>query len=56
MNDLLKQAQESYPPVPASELKYLPARLGGTAPTLEQATILDEQDAARRAAGRASAG
>jgi 1-acyl-sn-glycerol-3-phosphate acyltransferase len=56
MNDLLKQAQESYPPVPASELKYLPARLGGTAPTLEKATILDEQDAVRRAARRASAG
>jgi 1-acyl-sn-glycerol-3-phosphate acyltransferase len=56
MTDLLKEAQEAYPAVPASELKYLPVRLGGTAPTLEKATILDEEDAARRAARRASAG
>jgi 1-acyl-sn-glycerol-3-phosphate acyltransferase len=56
MNDLLKQAQEAYPLVPASELRFLPARLGGTAPTLEKATLLDEQDEARRAARRESAG
>lgn len=56
MSDLLTQAQEAYPAVPAEELKYLPARLGGTAPTLEKATVLDEEDAARRAARRASAG
>jgi 1-acyl-sn-glycerol-3-phosphate acyltransferase len=56
MNELLTAAQEKYPLVPASELKYLPARLGGTAPTLEKATLLDEEDAARRAARRAPAG
>jgi 1-acyl-sn-glycerol-3-phosphate acyltransferase len=56
MNDLLTTAQEAYPAVAPDELKYLPARLGGTAPTLEKATILDEEDAARRAARRASAG
>ncbi|HEX7538414.1 MAG TPA: lysophospholipid acyltransferase family protein [Dermatophilaceae bacterium] len=56
MTELLHAAQEAYPAVPASELKYLPARLGGTAPTLEQATALDEEDSARRAARRASAG
>ena len=50
MTDLLHAAQEAYPPVPASERKYLPARLGGSAPTLEQATVLDDEDAARRAA------
>jgi len=56
LNELLRAAQEAYPGVPSAELKYLPVRLGGTAPTLEQATALDEQDAARRAARRAAAG
>ncbi|MEP7370109.1 MAG: lysophospholipid acyltransferase family protein [Dermatophilaceae bacterium] len=56
MTDLLHAAQEAYPVVPPSELKYLPARLGGSAPTLEQATVLDDQDTARRAARRAARG
>jgi len=56
MTDLLHAAQEAYPAVRTSELKYLPARLGGTAPTLEQATALDEEEAVRRAARRAAAG
>jgi 1-acyl-sn-glycerol-3-phosphate acyltransferase len=55
MNELLHAAQEDYPAVPSDELKYLPARLGGTAPTLEQATALDEEEAARRAARPGSA-
>jgi len=37
------------------ELKYLPARLGGSAPTLEQATAMDEEEAVARAARRGSA-
>jgi 1-acyl-sn-glycerol-3-phosphate acyltransferase len=56
MTELLHSAQEAYPPVPGSELKFMPVRLGGTAPTLEQATALDEEESARRAARRASAG
>jgi 1-acyl-sn-glycerol-3-phosphate acyltransferase len=56
MTELLHAAQEDYPAVAASELTFLPARLGGTAPTLEQATALDEEESARRAARRASAG
>ena len=48
MTDLLHAAQEAYPAVPSDELKYLPVRLGGTAPTLEQATALDEEEASRR--------
>jgi len=48
MTDLLHAAQEAYPAVPGDELKYLPARLGGTAPTLEQATALDDEEALRR--------
>ena len=55
MNELLHTAQEAYPAVPGDELKFLPARLGGTAPTLEQATALDEEEAVRRDARRGSA-
>jgi 1-acyl-sn-glycerol-3-phosphate acyltransferase len=55
MTGLLYAAQEGYPAVPADELKYLPARLGGLAPTLEQATALDEADDRRRAERRAAA-
>jgi 1-acyl-sn-glycerol-3-phosphate acyltransferase len=56
MTDLLHAAQEAYPAVPTDELKYLPARLGGSAPTLEQATVLDEQETAARSARRGLAG
>jgi 1-acyl-sn-glycerol-3-phosphate acyltransferase len=55
MTDLLHTAQDAYPPVPGNELKYLPARLGGTAPTLEQATAMDEEEAQRRRARPGSA-
>jgi 1-acyl-sn-glycerol-3-phosphate acyltransferase len=54
MTDLLHAAQEDYPALGSDELKYLPARLGGTAPTLEQATALDEEESLRRAAQRGS--
>lgn len=56
MTELLHAAQEAYPAVPSDELKFLPVRLGGTAPTLEQATALDEEDSVRRAARREAAG
>ena len=56
MNDLLHAAQKAYPTVPTDELKYLPARLGGSAPTLEQATVMDDEGAVRRAARRGTAG
>jgi 1-acyl-sn-glycerol-3-phosphate acyltransferase len=56
MTDLLHAAQEAYPAVPSDELKYLPARLGGSAPTLERATVLDDEDVVRRAARRGRAG
>ena len=56
MTELLHSAQEDYPAVSGNELKFLPVRLGGTAPTLEQATALDEEESAQRAARRAAAG
>jgi len=56
MTELLHAAQEAYPALPRDELKYLPARLGGCAPTLEEATALDDEEAVRRAARRPAAG
>ena len=55
MTGLLHAAQEAYPALPHDELKYLPARLGGSAPTLLEATAMDDEEAVRRAARRASA-
>ena len=47
---LLHAAQDSYPRLSGDELRFVPARLGGTAPTPEQALAMDEADAVRRAA------
>ncbi|MDO5712153.1 MAG: lysophospholipid acyltransferase family protein [Micrococcales bacterium] len=51
MQAQLDEAQAAYPPLTAADLTYQPARLGGRAPTLEEASRLDAADvAARRAA------
>lgn len=54
MSGLLVRAQEQYPDQPAgpADSWWLPAHLGGTAPTLEEAAALDAQ-ARRQAAGTA---
>jgi 1-acyl-sn-glycerol-3-phosphate acyltransferase len=52
MTRMLHALQESYEPLTGAELAFLPARLGGTAPTLEDANELD--DAERRDAIRAA--
>jgi 1-acyl-sn-glycerol-3-phosphate acyltransferase len=52
MTRMLHTLQESYEPLTGAELAFLPARLGGTAPTLEEANELD--DAERRDAIRAA--
>ncbi|MEO8828947.1 lysophospholipid acyltransferase family protein [Lapillicoccus sp.] len=52
MTSMLHTLQESYEPLTGDDLTYLPARLGGTAPTLEQANDMDDQerrDAIRKA-------
>ena len=51
---LLVGLQERYPQQPAGDDDrwWLPAALGGTAPTLEEATAMDEAEAAERAARR----
>lgn len=46
MGDLLAAAQDGYP-MPAGE-PWVPARLGGSAPTLEQAAVLEAEEYARR--------
>jgi 1-acyl-sn-glycerol-3-phosphate acyltransferase len=54
MQVLLDQAQADYPGVPANDADrwWLPAHLGGTAPTLEEAEALDRADVAERRARR----
>jgi 1-acyl-sn-glycerol-3-phosphate acyltransferase len=52
MTGMLHEAQEAYEDSPrnAADRWWLPARLGGTAPTLEEADRLDEADRRARAA------
>jgi 1-acyl-sn-glycerol-3-phosphate acyltransferase len=47
MTEQLHRDQEEYPPLSGDELVYLPARLGGKAPTPEEALAREEHDAAR---------
>jgi 1-acyl-sn-glycerol-3-phosphate acyltransferase len=56
MQALLGAAQAAYPDVPSGDDDrwWLPAHLGGTAPTLEQASVLDAEDLAARRARRAA--
>ena len=52
MESMLHGLQDAYPPMGHDELDFLPARLGGTAPTLEDANRMDDEerrDAIRRA-------
>jgi 1-acyl-sn-glycerol-3-phosphate acyltransferase len=54
MDDLLEETRGRYPDAPRGENDrwWLPAHLGGTAPTREQARELDAQEAVRRAAAK----
>ncbi len=53
MSAQLHEVQESYPDKPGPEGDWwLPARLGGSAPTPERAAELDAEETARRAAGK----
>ena len=44
MEAQLHAQQDAYPPLTGEDLVYLPARLGGTAPTPEEAAALDAHD------------
>lgn len=52
MSQMLHRAQDDYEVLRGEDRKFLPVRLGGTAPTLEQATELDRADAEARIAAR----
>jgi 1-acyl-sn-glycerol-3-phosphate acyltransferase len=54
MTELLHAAQDRYPRLTGDDLKFLPARLGGTAPTPERAAELDAAEAVKRAERRAA--
>ncbi len=51
MEQVLTQAQQDYPEEPSAY--WLPRRLGGSAPTLEEAAALDAAELAERARKRA---
>lgn len=51
MEAQLHADQDRYPQWPADELHLLPARLGGTAPTVDEAEEMDRADRRRRRAG-----
>jgi 1-acyl-sn-glycerol-3-phosphate acyltransferase len=56
MSEMLHRVQEVYPDQPRGEDDswWQPARLGGSAPTPEEAALLDQQDADERKAKRAA--
>ncbi|MDF8265880.1 lysophospholipid acyltransferase family protein [Luteipulveratus flavus] len=53
MEEMLHRAQDEYEPLTGENAKYAPARIGGAAPTVEDAARLDQEEAAARAARRA---
>ncbi|WP_227978915.1 lysophospholipid acyltransferase family protein [Nocardia spumae] len=52
MEKLLELAQRDYEMPPGA--RWVPARLGGSAPTLEQAAVLEQEELARRRAAKAN--
>lgn len=48
MQDLLDIEQREYPPLTGADRQFLPRRLGGTAPSLAEASAMDALDSARR--------
>lgn len=52
LNALLDATRERYPMVPGSDLWWVPAHLGGTAPTPERAAEMDAQELLERAQRR----
>jgi len=54
MSEILHRVQENYPPMSGDDLVYVPARMGGKAPTLEEALRMDQEELAERAARKAA--
>ncbi|WP_226346222.1 lysophospholipid acyltransferase family protein [Agilicoccus flavus] len=55
MQAMLDDVRRGYPSLSGDELKFVPASMGGTAPTLAEASALDLADAQARRAARGSA-
>jgi 1-acyl-sn-glycerol-3-phosphate acyltransferase len=53
MGELLEQVWAAYPQVPADEQVFVPRRMGGQAPTIDEAAQLRRAELARKAAKRA---
>jgi hypothetical protein len=49
---MLHEVQDAYGPHPAGEF-WVPARLGGSAPTPPEAAVIEADEALRKAEGRA---
>jgi 1-acyl-sn-glycerol-3-phosphate acyltransferase len=56
INDLLDVTRARYPEAPGNDPWWVPAHLGGTAPTPEEATALDAEDQLKRARRRDARG
>ncbi|YAL84550.1 lysophospholipid acyltransferase family protein [Dermacoccaceae bacterium W4C1] len=56
MSQMLHRLQDEYPTLPESEQAYVPARLGGSAPTPQQAAEIEAEEAKKRAARKAKKG
>ncbi|WP_460467603.1 lysophospholipid acyltransferase family protein [Calidifontibacter terrae] len=54
MKRMLDEAKAGYEPLTGADSVYLPQQLGGTAPSLEQAARLDEQERQQRAERKAA--
>ncbi len=52
MTAMLHEAQREYEPLLGENIRFLPARLGGSAPTLDEATELDRAESAERMEAR----
>lgn len=53
MSVILERLRSEYPPLPDSERHLVPARMGGSAPTLEEAAVIEQAEASQRAQLRA---
>jgi 1-acyl-sn-glycerol-3-phosphate acyltransferase len=54
MTEHLHEVQARYPAMSGDDLVFVPARLGGKAPTPEEADLLDQLEAAERASRKAA--
>lgn len=54
MEQMLHEVQEAYEPMTGDDLVFLPARLGGKAPTMEEAAKIEDAELARKKAALAA--